>query len=89
MSTTGLPAFWEMKIDPSSGKPFFIDHRNRVTTWIDPRTTVGKCRLSPDKIRIFLMILYRFYKQHFVMYNPTKFVDAMLNGIRPVIPQFK
>ena len=39
MSTSGLPAFWEMKIDPSCGKPFFIDHRNRVTTWIDPRTS--------------------------------------------------
>ena len=46
MSTSGLPAFWEMKVDPSSGKPFFIDHRNRVTTWQDPRITsqnmVGK-----------------------------------------------
>ena len=39
MSTSGLPAFWEMKVDPSCGKPFFVDHRNRVTTWIDPRTT--------------------------------------------------
>ncbi|XP_028404222.1 BAG family molecular chaperone regulator 4-like [Dendronephthya gigantea] len=37
MSASGLPEFWEMKIDPSNGKPFFIDHRNRVTTWQDPR----------------------------------------------------
>lgn len=37
MSTNGLPDFWEMKVDPTSGKPFFIDHRNRVTTWQDPR----------------------------------------------------
>ena len=37
MSASGLPEFWEMKVDPSNGKPFFIDHRNRVTTWQDPR----------------------------------------------------
>lgn len=39
MSASGLPAFWEMKIDPGSGRPFFIDHKTRGTTWQDPRTT--------------------------------------------------
>ena len=39
MSASGLPAFWEMKIDSGSGRPFFIDHKNQVTTWQDPRQT--------------------------------------------------
>lgn len=33
-----LPPGWEMKVDPGSGKPFFIDHKTRTTSWEDPRT---------------------------------------------------
>lgn len=32
-----LPQGWEMKVDPSSGRPFFIDHKTRTTSWEDPR----------------------------------------------------
>ena len=32
-----LPLNWEMKMDPLTGWPFFVDHPNRRTTWIDPR----------------------------------------------------
>ena len=32
-----LPERWEMKMDPFTGWPFFIDHRNHRTTWNDPR----------------------------------------------------
>lgn len=32
-----LPPGWEIKIDPHTGWPFFVDHNNRVTTWNDPR----------------------------------------------------
>uniref|UniRef100_A0A3B3IGC4 E3 ubiquitin-protein ligase NEDD4-like n=1 Tax=Oryzias latipes TaxID=8090 RepID=A0A3B3IGC4_ORYLA len=31
-----LPPGWEMRIAPN-GRPFFIDHNNRSTTWEDPR----------------------------------------------------
>ncbi|XP_058880631.1 E3 ubiquitin-protein ligase NEDD4-like isoform X15 [Acipenser ruthenus] len=31
-----LPPGWEMRIAPN-GKPFFIDHNTRATTWEDPR----------------------------------------------------
>uniref|UniRef100_UPI003AAED026 E3 ubiquitin-protein ligase NEDD4-like isoform X5 n=1 Tax=Centroberyx gerrardi TaxID=166262 RepID=UPI003AAED026 len=31
-----LPPGWEMRIAPN-GRPFFIDHNSRVTTWEDPR----------------------------------------------------
>ena len=27
-----------MKHDPNSGRPFFIDHKTRTTSWEDPRT---------------------------------------------------
>ncbi|XP_044295850.1 BAG family molecular chaperone regulator 3 isoform X1 [Varanus komodoensis] len=33
-----LPPGWEVKIDPQTGWPFFVDHNNRTTTWNDPRT---------------------------------------------------
>ena len=32
-----LPLHWEMKMDPITGWPFFVDHANRRTTWDDPR----------------------------------------------------
>uniref|UniRef100_A0A4W5Q4J9 E3 ubiquitin-protein ligase NEDD4-like n=1 Tax=Hucho hucho TaxID=62062 RepID=A0A4W5Q4J9_9TELE len=31
-----LPPGWEMRIAPN-GRPFFIDHNSRLTTWEDPR----------------------------------------------------
>ncbi|XP_042603902.1 E3 ubiquitin-protein ligase NEDD4-like isoform X3 [Cyprinus carpio] len=31
-----LPPGWEMRIAPN-GRPFFIDHNSRITTWEDPR----------------------------------------------------
>ncbi|NWY64040.1 BAG3 regulator, partial [Erithacus rubecula] len=32
-----LPPGWEIKIDPQTGWPFFVDHNSRTTTWSDPR----------------------------------------------------
>ena len=32
-----LPPNFEMKIDPASGRPFYVDHANRTTSWNDPR----------------------------------------------------
>ena len=36
-SPVALPQDWEMKVDPVTGWPFFVDHLNRRTTWHDPR----------------------------------------------------
>lgn len=36
-SAVPLPYLWEMKMDPYTGWPFFVDHPNRRTTWLDPR----------------------------------------------------
>ncbi|XP_051504618.1 BAG family molecular chaperone regulator 3-like [Myxocyprinus asiaticus] len=37
-----LPPGWEIKIDPHTGWPFFVDHNNRTTTWNDPRHDTKK-----------------------------------------------
>ncbi|KAK7508593.1 hypothetical protein BaRGS_00000159 [Batillaria attramentaria] len=42
-----LPPRWEMKFD-RAGKPFFIDHVMRATTFIDPRLPVEVPLINPD-----------------------------------------
>ena len=32
-----LPPNYEMKIDPATGRIFFVDHATRTTSWNDPR----------------------------------------------------
>ena len=54
MSASGLPAFWEMKVDPASGKPFFIDHQNKVTTWQDPRIVANRNMVCGLILSIYL-----------------------------------
>uniref|UniRef100_H3AT73 BAG cochaperone 3 n=1 Tax=Latimeria chalumnae TaxID=7897 RepID=H3AT73_LATCH len=41
-SSDPLPPGWEIKIDPQTGWPFFVDHNNRTTTWNDPRLDMLK-----------------------------------------------
>jgi len=36
-----LPEGWDMGID-FDGKPYFIDHQSKTTTWIDPRDSMTK-----------------------------------------------
>ncbi|XP_021255156.1 BAG family molecular chaperone regulator 3 isoform X2 [Numida meleagris] len=36
-SSEPLPPGWEIKVDPQTGWPFFVDHNSRTTTWSDPR----------------------------------------------------
>ncbi|XP_067908997.1 BAG family molecular chaperone regulator 3 [Heterodontus francisci] len=43
-STDALPPGWEIKIDPQTGWPFFVDHNSRTTTWSDPRMELQKER---------------------------------------------
>ena len=31
-----LPEGWDINFD-FDGKPYFIDHKNKTTTWVDPR----------------------------------------------------
>uniref|UniRef100_UPI0037E79CD1 BAG family molecular chaperone regulator 3 n=1 Tax=Semicossyphus pulcher TaxID=241346 RepID=UPI0037E79CD1 len=39
-----LPLGWEVKIDPQTGWPFFVDHNSRTTTWNDPRHDTKKVK---------------------------------------------
>ncbi|XP_067858346.1 BAG family molecular chaperone regulator 3 [Heptranchias perlo] len=43
-NTDSLPPGWEIKIDPQTGWPFFVDHNTRTTTWSDPRMEPQKER---------------------------------------------
>lgn len=48
-----LPLGWEVKIDPQTGWPFFVDHNNRTTTWNDPRHDTRKVReRQRDKVGV-------------------------------------
>jgi len=40
-----LPEGWDVGMD-FDGKVYFIDHKNRTTTWLDPRTRVSFCGVS-------------------------------------------
>ncbi|XP_072353453.1 E3 ubiquitin-protein ligase NEDD4-like isoform X5 [Scyliorhinus torazame] len=49
-----LPPGWEMRIAPN-GRPFFIDHNSKTTTWEDPRLKYpvhlrGKASLDPNDL---------------------------------------
>lgn len=43
-----LPPGWSMQVAPN-GRTFFIDHTNRKTTWVDPRT--GRASPMPNQTR--------------------------------------
>lgn len=44
----GLPPGWTMQIAPN-GRMFFIDHNEKKTSWIDPRT--GRASPMPSQTR--------------------------------------
>lgn len=50
-----LPLGWEVKIDPHTGWPFFVDHNNRTTTWNDPRHDTKKVKEQRDKVRLLML----------------------------------
>ncbi|KAF2900726.1 hypothetical protein ILUMI_05467, partial [Ignelater luminosus] len=45
--TEGLPSGWSMQLAPN-GRWFFIDHNERTTSWIDPRT--GRPSAMPNQV---------------------------------------
>ncbi|KAJ1351790.1 hypothetical protein KIN20_007930, partial [Parelaphostrongylus tenuis] len=45
-----LPEGWDMQVAPN-GRTFFIDHRTKTTTWLDPRTGIAASRPQPGKDR--------------------------------------
>ncbi|PSN55921.1 E3 ubiquitin-protein ligase Nedd-4 [Blattella germanica] len=46
VTSEGLPQGWTMQVAPN-GRVFFIDHNERATTWVDPRT--GRASPMPNQ----------------------------------------
>jgi len=46
VNSEGLPEGWTMQVAPN-GRVFFIDHNERATTWVDPRT--GRASPMPNQ----------------------------------------
>ncbi|XP_069682480.1 E3 ubiquitin-protein ligase Nedd-4 isoform X2 [Periplaneta americana] len=46
VNSEGLPQGWTMQVAPN-GRVFFIDHNERSTTWVDPRT--GRASPMPNQ----------------------------------------
>ncbi|XP_021934892.1 E3 ubiquitin-protein ligase Nedd-4 isoform X2 [Zootermopsis nevadensis] len=46
VNSEGLPQGWTMQVAPN-GRVFFIDHNERATTWVDPRT--GRASPMPNQ----------------------------------------
>lgn len=43
-----LPAGWEQRFTPE-GRPYFVDHNTRTTTWVDPRRQQLLRVIAPDQ----------------------------------------
>lgn len=41
-----LPSNWEEMHDPSTGKPFYVDHERKITTWTRPRADKQQASMS-------------------------------------------
>ena len=41
-----LPPGWEMRIAPN-GRPFFIDHNTKTTTWVRAIASLSSCLHAP------------------------------------------
>lgn len=41
-----LPSGWEVMYDPTSGKPFYIDHVRKITTWTRPKAEKTTASMS-------------------------------------------
>lgn len=46
LQSEGLPPGWSMQVAPN-GRVFFIDHNERATSWVDPRT--GRASSMPNQ----------------------------------------
>ncbi|KRT83092.1 hypothetical protein AMK59_4293 [Oryctes borbonicus] len=47
LQTDGLPPGWSIQVAPN-GRIFFIDHNERTTSWVDPRT--GRASPMPNQL---------------------------------------
>ena len=65
----GLPVGWEKKLDPSTGRYYYIDHQNKATHWNPPEPTPAQqgkiitftCQVST----VIIIICNKFTCQNF------------------------
>ncbi|XP_069790694.1 E3 ubiquitin-protein ligase HECW2-like isoform X3 [Narcine bancroftii] len=74
-----LPRGWEMKHD-HQGKPFFVDHNSRSTTFIDPRLPLQTARPS-------IALVHRQHLQRQRSHSAGEVVDDSRHPGPPVMPR--
>ncbi|XP_072435058.1 E3 ubiquitin-protein ligase HECW2 [Chiloscyllium punctatum] len=74
-----LPRGWEMKHD-HQGKPFFVDHNSRSTTFIDPRLPLQTARPS-------IALVHRQHLQRQRSHSAGEVADDSRHVGPPVIPR--
>ncbi|XP_048389618.1 E3 ubiquitin-protein ligase HECW2 isoform X1 [Stegostoma tigrinum] len=74
-----LPRGWEMKHD-HQGKPFFVDHNSRSTTFIDPRLPLQTARPS-------IALVHRQHLQRQRSHSAGEVADDSRHAGPPVIPR--
>uniref|UniRef100_A0A8C7FFB4 HECT-type E3 ubiquitin transferase n=1 Tax=Oncorhynchus kisutch TaxID=8019 RepID=A0A8C7FFB4_ONCKI len=74
-----LPRGWEMKHD-QSGKPFFVDHNRRSTTFIDPR-------LPLQSVRSTGLLTHRQHLSRQRSHSAGEVVDDTRHSNPPVMPR--
>ena len=50
-----LPSNWETMYDPTSGKPFYVDHERKITQWTRPKTEKKTATSSPITLSFFII----------------------------------
>ncbi|XP_078260259.1 E3 ubiquitin-protein ligase HECW2-like isoform X2 [Rhinoraja longicauda] len=74
-----LPRGWEMKHD-HQGKPFFVDHNSRSTTFIDPRLPLQTARPS-------IALVHRQHLQRQRSHSAGEVADDSRHSGPPVMPR--
>uniref|UniRef100_A0A8C7RLT0 HECT-type E3 ubiquitin transferase n=1 Tax=Oncorhynchus mykiss TaxID=8022 RepID=A0A8C7RLT0_ONCMY len=74
-----LPRGWEMKHD-QSGKPFFVDHNRRSTTFIDPRLPLQSARSTG-------LLTHRQHLSRQRSHSAGEVVDDTRHSNPPVMPR--
>uniref|UniRef100_A0A4W3I3K7 HECT-type E3 ubiquitin transferase n=1 Tax=Callorhinchus milii TaxID=7868 RepID=A0A4W3I3K7_CALMI len=87
-SQSFLPPGWEMRIAPN-GRPFFIDHNTRTTTWEDPRLKYPvhlrtKAALDPNDLGPLLVSIALLLYTKITQWEDPRLQNPAITG--PAVP---
>jgi FYVE zinc finger/WW domain len=71
-----LPANWEMMHDPTTGKPFYVDHERKITTWTKPtaqKTTPAAISHAPATVAASSSSLQKILSQSATTSAPLRY----------------